>query len=266
MEQGGYLQLFLASTYALESYLKVYLASTVDIMGEQFRPTVRQNASRVNMLESFYYIKPWQVELIPSLKSFILDSGAFTFMSGNGGSVDFKEYTKKYGEFVKKYNIKNYFELDIDGVIGWGKYVDLNNYLQDITGAKAIPVMHKSRGKDWYLDAVKENNYIAIGGIVSGEIKKGEFKLLEWFITEAHKQKCKIHGLGFTNLKWLPLLQWDSVDSSSWLYGNRSGVIYKFNGKTIEKHKSINKGRLKAKETAIHNFIEWVKFSEYMEA
>jgi len=259
------LQLLLASTYALESYLKVYLASTVDIMGEQFRPTVRQNASRVNMLESFYYIKPWQVELFGSLKNFILDSGAFTFMQGGGSGVDFEEYTRKYAAFINKHDIAKFFELDIDGVVGWEKYSSLRKLLEDLTGKDPIPVMHRSRGKDYYLQLVQDHDYVAVGGIAAGHIRRTEYAHLKWFITEAHNAGAKIHGLGFTNLAWLEKLRWDSVDSSSWLYGNRSGVVYQFDGRTIQKHKGPEGARLKAKETAIHNFIEWVKFGEYLE-
>lgn len=263
--RGGYLQLLLASTYALESYLKVYPASTVDIMGEQLGETVRQNASRVNMLESFYYIKPWQVELFGNLKNFILDSGAFTFMQGGGSGVDFEEYTRKYATFINKYDIKLFFELDIDSVVGWDKYIHLRKLLEDLTGKDPIPVMHRSRGKEYYLDLVQNHKYVAVGGIAAGHVRRTEYNYIEWFITEAHKAGAKIHGLGFTNLTWLEKLKWDSVDSSSWLYGNRSGVVYQFDGRTIQKHKGPEGARLKAKETAIHNFIEWVKFGEYLE-
>ena len=42
----------------------------------------------VSILESFYYITPWQERMIPHFKSFILDSGAFTLFTdkskGNG--------------------------------------------------------------------------------------------------------------------------------------------------------------------------------------
>lgn len=260
------MNVYLASTYALETYLKIYLAGTDGCSGGAKIPLKdKKQAHRVNMLESFYYIKPWQIELLKDLKSFMLDSGAFTFMSGGGKGVDFKEYTKKYAAFINQYDIKLFFELDIDSVVPWKEYVYLRKMLEDLTGKDPIPVFHKARGKEWFLNAVEEHDYIAIGGIVTKEINRTDFNYLEWFIQEAHKNKCKIHGLGFTNLKWLPLLKWDSVDSSSWLYGNRSGVVYQFDGKTIIKHKGKEGLRLKAKETAIHNFTEWIKFSEYME-
>ena len=219
----------------------------------------------VNVLESFFYIKPWQAEMRNQYKRLILDSGAFTFMSKKANGVDFETYTKQYAKFVNDYDIELFFELDIDSVVPWQRYLDLRKMLEDLTGKDPIPVFHKSRGKEWFQNAVREHSYVAVGGIVTGEIKRSEFGTLGWFINEAHKNKCKIHGLGFTNLQWLPKLKWDSVDSTSWLYGNRSGVVYQFNGRTITKHKGPAGARLKSRETAIHNFNEWVKFSEYME-
>lgn len=45
---------------------------------------VRENRPEY-VLESFFYIKPWQVEEMPKWKMFLLDSGAFTFMHGVTG-------------------------------------------------------------------------------------------------------------------------------------------------------------------------------------
>lgn len=264
--RGGYLNLYLASTCALEGHLKVFLAGTEGCSGGAKIPLhYPNNASRVNLLESFYYIKQWQIDLIPQFKSFILDSGAFTFMQGNSTGVDFDDYTRKYAAFVNKYGIELFFELDIDGVVEWDKYCDLRKLLEDLTGKDPIPVMHRERGKDYYLDLVQNHKYVAVGGIAAGHVRRTEYDYLSWFITEAHKAGAKIHGLGFTNLKWLERLRWDSVDSSSWLYGNRSGVVYQFDGNTILKHTGPEGARLKPRETAIHNFEQWVRFGEYME-
>ena len=110
-----------------------------------------------------------------------------------------------------------------------------------------------------------EYDYVAIGGIVSQEIKRDEYKYFPWFINEAHKRGAKIHGLGFTNLKGLALYHFDSVDSSSWTTGNRFGAIYKFNGREMTITRKPPNTRVKARETAINNFNEWVKFCQYAE-
>lgn len=258
------MKLYLAATYALEGYLKAYLAGDGGPVNWT-KDYKEHNANRVCLLESFYYVKPWQAELIPWFKSFMLDSGAFTFMQQKSSQVDFEQYTREYAKFINDYGIELFFELDIDSVVPWQRYLDLRKMLEDLTGKDPIPVFHKSRGKEWFQNAVRNHSYVAIGGIVTGEIKRSEFGMLRWFIDEAHRNNCKIHGLGFTNLSWLQRLSWDSVDSTAWLYGNRSGVVYQFDGKTIQKHKGPDGARLKSREVAIHNFNEWVKFAEYME-
>ena len=49
----------------------------------------------------------------------ILDSGAFTFMNGKKMNLDdMDKYCDAYINFIKKYHIKNYVELDIDALFG----------------------------------------------------------------------------------------------------------------------------------------------------
>lgn len=85
-------------------------------------------------------------------------------------------------------------------------------------------------------------------------------------ISEAHKRKAKIHGLGFTNLAWLPKCHFDSVDSTAWTNGNRFGFLYHFDGKTMQKT-PVPKGKRFAsdvtKMVALNNYTEWIKFQQY---
>lgn len=63
---------------------------------------VRENRPEY-VLESFFYIKPWQVEEMPKWKMFLLDSGAFTFMHGVEASskpVDWDGYLSRYKDAV----------------------------------------------------------------------------------------------------------------------------------------------------------------------
>ena len=138
--------------------------------------------------------------------------------------------------------------------------------LEDLTAKKCIPVWHKSRGKDEYLKMCEEYDYIALGGIVTKEIKQTDYKAFPYLISEAHKRNTKIHGLGFTNLQGLTKYKFDSVDSTSWLSGNRFGSIYIFDGKTMVKHdKKPGQKLASARQVALHNFNEWKKFQQYAE-
>ncbi len=216
-------------------------------------------------LESFYYISKKERTLIHKYKRFMLDSGAFTFMNNAKGNINWDEYIEKYANFINQYNVKYFFELDIDSIVGIKEVERLRHKLEKITNKKCIPVWHKSRGKDYWLRMVKEYDYVAIGGIVTKEITSKEFKYFPWFLNEAKKQDCKVHALGFTNLEGLKKYPFYSVDSASWLTGNRFGSIYTFNGKSLDKQDRQEGQRVLSNETARHNFYEWLKFCRYAE-
>ena len=198
-------------------------------------------------------------------KDFILDSGAFTFMNNTkkGQNVDFDAYVERYIEFINKYDVDKFFELDIDVIVGLEKVEQIRKRLEEGTGKKSIPVWHKSRGKDYFIKMCQEYDYIAIGGIVTGEIKKVEYPYFKWFIDTAHSYGCKIHGLGFTNLKGMELYKFDSVDSTSWLSGGRFGTLYFFNGKTLKQVDTENRRRKHHLNLDIHNLNEWKKLQKY---
>ncbi len=220
------------------------------------------------ILESYHYItkQEWMFPLFKEFKGFLLDSGAFTFMTSmKGQKVNWEQYVINYGNFVKQHNIKHFFELDIDPIVGLKEVERLRNLLEQTAQRKCIPVWHKSRGLEYWKQMVKEYNYVAIGGIVTQEIKRSEYDVFLPLLKIARENNCKVHGLGFTNLKGMEKYKFYSVDSTSWLSGNKFGAVYLFDGKTMQKQNKQLGQRVKTNEVAIHNFSEWVKFSKYAE-
>jgi hypothetical protein len=215
-------------------------------------------------LESFVYIKG-EEKSISKYKSFLLDSGAFTFMNKNNGVVDWDDYIVKYANFINTYSVDNFFELDIDSIVGIKEVERLRYKLESLTNKQSIPVWHKSRGLDYWKDMIKKYKYVAIGGIVTKEIKASQHNIFITLLDLAKKQGCKVHGLGFTNLEGLKKYKFYSVDSTSWLSGNRFGSVYWFNGQTMKKQNKKTGQRVITKKTAINNFNEWVKYSKYAE-
>lgn len=219
------------------------------------------------ILESFYYCDADTERLLPYFGDFLLDSGAFTFMQGNhNGVIDWKDYIKRYADFINKNNIKKFFELDIDSVVGYEKVLEYRAILEDLTGKPSIPVWHKSRGIEEYYKHCEEYPYVGIGGYVIKELTPNDFKAFPPMIRYAHKYEAKVHCLGFTRLTDLPKYHFDSVDSTAWTTGNRFGFIYKFNGKTMIKH-DVPKGMRLAdsRRVALRNYTEWIKFQKYAE-
>lgn len=272
LEKGGNtLNIYLAGTASRRWVMDVYLAGSM--YGNQGRAMQEFEGKRpplcdIAILESFFYADEYTEKMIPHLKHFLLDSGAFTFMNSTKGKpVDWYDYLDKYAAFIKRNNVKHFFELDIDSIVGYEKVLEFRRILEEKTGRKCIPVWHRSRGKEEFIKMCKEYDYVAFGGLLTdGVPTKLILKHLPWFINTAHKYGAKIHGLGFTNLKGLEKYHFDSVDSTSWTSGNRFGSVYKFNGRTLTKVDKKDGQRLKdSKAVAIHNFNEWVKFQRYAE-
>lgn len=260
--------------------MKVYEASpksrgeVVEVMrafidGEKKSETFFEGDMRnLNILESFYYLRKHEnfMDLVGHFGSFLLDSGAYTFMAGSHkGSIDWDEYVESYAKFINKYDVQLFFELDIDSVVGLEEVERLRAKLETMTNKKPIPVWHKNRGKEYFIKMCEEYPYVALGGIVTKEIPRKKYEsAFPWFINTAHEHGVKIHGLGYTNIANLKKYHFDSVDSTAWLCGNRGGYLYKFNPSTEKMEQITKEGcRLKPREGTVNNFNEWVKFSMY---
>lgn len=264
------MKIYLTGTYSrpfvIKEAMKLYLADLTPYGRSTYNGILQENKPYI--LESYYYIRShneWIGKMLPFFKDFMLDSGAFTFF-GKDGNTDWKKYTLEYCDFINKYKIDNFIELDIEKVTSMEHVEDLRKLIHDKTGKRTIPVWRPSRGLDYWYKLIEEYDYVAIsasGAYDSGWTrKKGSDLVLRKLILDAKKKDCKIHGLGYTNLRMLDKVPFYSVDSTAWLYGNRGGYIYHFNGRTIQQIKQNGK-RLLGRPAAIHNFSEWVKFSKY---
>lgn len=242
--------------------MNIYLAGTIAYIPPELY-------KGVNRLDSFYYCRRIGKEEMQSAKSFILDSGAFTFrQASRAKGINWYEYTEQYANFVKENKIEKYFELDIDSLVGYEEVLKIRKFLESKAGRQSIPVWHLSRGKDEFLKMCDEYPYVAIGGIAGMSAMKTRQvmqKLMPYLIREAHVRGAKIHGLGYTDLKGLRKHHFDSVDSTSWLSSGKYGILYEFTGKTLIQHRRKEGMRLKTKESTVHNFLEWKKFCEYAE-
>lgn len=238
--------------------MKLYLASTSDCKGNSQLPNV------LYALESFYYFKPWQAEFLPIWKGFLLDSGAFTFLSSSI-RANWDEYLAKYIDFIKRYNIQHFFELDIDPVVGYEKVKQMRNTLEQATGKACIPVWHKNRGLDEFINHCEQYSYIAIGGLVTKEIPKTQYGYLKKLNALAAQHHTKVHGLGFTNAH-ASEYGFYSVDSTNWKSGRRFGQLHRFEngaikiyyppaGKRVRNYKTVDERNLK----------EWIAYQHFLE-
>ena len=250
--------------------MKIYLAGI--LQNGYIRNKVSLSFRDYYLLESYYYIrnnKNYNSAIIKSNPNFLLDSGGFTYIHDKDKNCDWEQYVLEYAEFINKNDIINFFELDIDNIVGIEKVEYYRSILEKKTKKQCIPVWHKSRGKEYFIQMCKEYKYIAIGGLITDGFSTTKIaKYLPWFINTAHDNNCMIHGLGFTNMNLIPFCCFDSVDSTTWNMCVKYGELMKFEKNRIVRYQSIIKGikcrKIKnVKEATIFNLEEWLKFQQY---
>lgn len=211
-------------------------------------------------LLSFYYIKNEKeynsaVKVRDNSKLILIDSGAHSFQFGK--KVDWIEYTKKYADFIKKFdrpNVLGYFEMDIENIIGYEEVLKLRKILEEVSD-KIIPVWHPDRGIKDYEKMCKKyhDKIIAIGGFKGTDIKDEQFLM---FLKVAKKYNCKVHCLGMTRTKVLDKVPFDFVDSSSWA---QHSIFGKINKKSVSKKQS----KTDMKKIFLENYKLGMKMQEH---
>jgi hypothetical protein len=183
------------------------------------------------------------IEWCMQAEDFLLDSGAFTFMNKSKRSVGFTnemldKYIDEYIDFINTYDIKHFFEMDIDCVVGYERVKEIRRYIESKTNKQVIPVWHITRGIEDFHEMCKTYKYVAIGGIAAKEIKRSEHHLLYELCDIAHSYGCKVHGLGYMALTTLNdrTCPFDTVDGTSW-QGHIRGYYYALNDGKLEKIK-----------------------------
>lgn len=250
--------------------MRIYLAAFSGGMKKDLKKKTLEECKPRYVLETFFVGENKCLEAlsISGNDNFLLDSGAFSYMNGaQAGLEQMNEYVNRYIAFIKKYNIKYFFELDVDSVFGIQQVEIWRNKIENETGRQCIPVWHKSRGVEYWKRLCEQYSYIAIGGIVTHEIKSSEYNLIRKLIDYAYKKDVKVHGLGFTKTKELHKYKFYSVDSSSYnTAASRGQQIHFFTGEHINA-RVLEKGNKKVKlgELVAHNLKEWVKYQKYMD-
>lgn len=249
--------------------MKVFLACSTSACNKNERKKFFKENKPLYVLETFFSGEKICKEAvgIVGVDNFLLDSGAFSYMSGAKCTKEsLLEYLDRYIAFINKYDIKYFFELDVDTIFGIEFVEQMRNKLEKETKKQCIPVWHKSRGIDYWKKMIANYKYVAIGGLVF-HVRKKEWPLIKKMVNYAYRKGVKVHGLGFTKTRELNDYKFYSVDSSSWLSSaSRGQKLSYFNGAYIE-NKDVEKGNKKANiiEMSKFNFKEWVKYQKYMD-
>lgn len=214
-------------------------------------------------LATFYTIKDWMIPILNDCTEWLLDSGAFSMMNGRKNKIDFDSYLERYIDFIKSYNVKLFFELDLDSVIGYEKTKEFTKRLESKTGRQCIPVWHKNRGVAEWVRLSKEYKYIAVGGFAIKEIDKKQYIGIPPMIRKAHENGCRVHGLGFTSTSYYNEIRFDTVDSTTWNVGGKYGNIAYLTNDNQMRQTHNGKRVINQRDLMIHNWNQWVKYQQY---
>lgn len=219
-------------------------------------------------LESFLDFRN-EEEGLCKARFFMLDSGAFSFISGKQKIPDMDAYIDRYLDFIDRHRIDHYFELDMDYIVGLERVKEMTRRMEQEARRPPIPVWHMDRGKQGFIEMCRHYDYVAVGGLVHPDVPGVDVTpFLPWFIETAHAHKCRIHGLGFTRLQALKKLHFDSVDSTSWTSMTKFHSVSYFD---IARGRFI-KGEIpdgvKHDHNALerHSMAEWLKVQKWAEA
>lgn len=251
--------------------MRIYLAATTSAMTVEGRKEFIKRGQPKYLLNTFFEGERTCLKVMQDVEkdNFLLDSGAFSFMSGATCTKEnLIEYAERYIAFINQYQVRRFFEIDIDTIFGLEFAEYLRAKIERETGKQTIPVWHKSRGIDYFKRMVDEYEYIAIGGLVF-HVKQSEWDIIHRMVDYAAKRGTKIHGLGFTKTQLLKDWNWYSVDSSSWgLAAGRGQQRHDFDpvkGCIVSHHIEGNGKKTDGCALALHNGIEWCKYQKFMD-
>lgn len=249
--------------------MRVFLASTGQGMSRETRDEAFRKYQPRYVLETFFNGEKACLKAMQAVgnDNFLLDSGAFSYMNGQKVTLEQMEaYVDRYIDFIVKYKVKYFIEIDVDNIFGLAKVEEWRRKMERTAGRQCIPVWHKGRGVEYWKKMCREYKYVAIGGLVF-HVKKQEYELIKKLVHYAAVRGVKVHGLGFTKTKSLNEYEFYSVDSASWtIAAARGQQIHTFNKDHIEPKKLNKQGRkVDLGKLISHNMGEWVKFQKYMD-
>lgn len=192
--------------------------------------------NRLNILIAYPYFSAQMIakfkELFPDKNDYrlIVDSGAFSAYNA-GMVVTMDEYCKFLDTLMATgINMEGYIQLDVifDGEATKRNYREMLD-----RGYKPCPVFTRGDDEQYFLDLVKEDHYVFVGGVQKG-INNRNFA--KWILENSIGKK--VHLLAFIKPDFINHYKPYSVDASSWSSTSRFGTLGYYAGgriKTLEK-------------------------------
>lgn len=170
-----------------------------------------------------------------------LDSGAHSWYNANLRGLAKKDYAAVYDSetfwsYVDKYctylkDNKDLFDtyVNVDVIFDPRRTRRVQRYMEEEYGLSPMPVYHF--GEDLiYLKMYMDNyEYIGIGGL-GQEVPKTGFvryadRIFRLLCDDKGRPLRKLHGFAMTSPELMLRYPWHSVDSTSWLVGEKFGLV-----------------------------------------
>lgn len=154
-------------------------------------------------------------QIIKITKPIFLDSGAFSVFTGKQ-TISIEEYR----DFLLKHKDRFCIYANLD-VIGNADATQRNQEILEEAGLNPLPTFHYGSSYSILREMAKKYDYIGLGGIVSLTLKKDLLKEYLGRCFGIIGTKKRTHGWGCTNLEILKNYPFYSIDSTSWLSGQK---------------------------------------------
>lgn len=223
------------------------LGSTIFFAGGEVETLTRalmDNDVR-HVLYSFYYIDQFrQASFIARMQDehpgveWFLDSGAFTYsvqVQAGKNLPTPEKYVQRYFNFIDRFGERwcRITEPDLEGIEGLEVSqgdVDLwrEQMLATWPHLPIMPVYHGWRGRETWTEYCKDPRikYLAFGRASGSEPE------LRALCMEAYRYNKPVHGFGFTKIRTSLryTVPCSSVDSTTWLMGQKFGTLFIYQG------------------------------------
>lgn len=179
------------------------------------------------------FVKKMQVEH-PEVNWF-LDCGSYTYFAALKYKKELpkpEKYVERYFDYIDRYGHRfcRVAEPDLDVAFQDITFHDVNNWREQMLKVwpdlPITPVWQGTRGPlEWEKICLDPRiRHTALG---SGHSDPGMLALL---VNRAHRANKTVHGFAMTRMKIFDYVHFDSVDSTSWVSGQKFGTLYVWRG------------------------------------
>jgi hypothetical protein len=213
--------------------VKVYLA------GASTDTAYCLQAGATRALTSFAEPIGQREAVLGSFPDVLLDSGAFTAFT-LGKPIKLADYCA----YLIEKQPKHYFNLDVIG----DHDATLANYKRMVDkGFNPIPVFGYGGDLKYLREYCAMTDYVALGGLVP--VTRFKAKLARWlnhcwqFLSKQRQGDTlvRVHGLGVSSVWALERYPFYSVDSTTWLVGNKFKELILADGKRVRPNRKLQR-------------------------